>query len=154
MSITRKQIVERFNAGVLDFHASTEGNFVLANASGQKLGAVGRPLPGSAELALVVYDFDKRSLARGEDGFLLRCGADEPGVLISRIDARTLAKFDGYGPSTQERRLVRDAFAKGDAWFVSSDILRRDGDGDHWYVDRISDVVRTVNGPVFTLKTC
>ena len=34
--------------GVVEFYASTQGEVVLANAPGQKVGAMGRPLPGSA----------------------------------------------------------------------------------------------------------
>ena len=42
------------------FYAATEGALVLANAAGDKVGALGRPLPGSSEVALFV-----RRLRRG-----------------------------------------------------------------------------------------
>src|SRR5690606_32433529 len=37
-----RRLVERFGVGVLEFYASTERNLVLANASGEKEGALGR----------------------------------------------------------------------------------------------------------------
>src|SRR5690606_2129108 len=38
----------------------------------------------------------------------------------------------------------------GDAWFDTGDVLRRDADGDYWFVDRLANVVRTADGPVAT----
>lgn len=142
----------RFEAGVLEFYASTEGNAVLANASGGKIGSLGRPLPGSTDMTLVAWDFDRQELARTPAGRLRRCGTDTPGVLIARVDpGHPMAGFDGYldAESTAER-IVRDAFEDGDRWFVTGDVLRRDVEGDYWFVDRISDVVSTAHGPVFT----
>jgi fatty-acyl-CoA synthase len=45
---------------------------------------------------------------------------------------------------------VRDAFTLGDTWFVTDDIVRIDADGDHWFVDRYADVIRSPDGPVWT----
>lgn len=147
-----RKLVSRFDAGVLDFYASTEGNAVLANASGEKIGAAGRPMPGSAELALVAYDFATQQLVRDQDGHLVKVPLDEPGVLLSRIGSKGVANYDGYTEKTAtDRRIVRDAFGNGDSWFVTSDLLKKDADGDYWYVDRVSEVVRTLRGPVATL---
>src|SRR5438552_3257326 len=41
-----------------------------------------------------------------------------------------------------ERKLVRDAFEPGDAWFRTGDLLRRDVDGYYYFVDRIGDTFR------------
>ena len=41
-----RKLKQRFaGVGVLEYYASTEASAVLANASGEKIGAVGRPLP-------------------------------------------------------------------------------------------------------------
>lgn len=157
-----ERLTQRFGrASVLEFYASTEGNAVLANASGAKVGALGRPLPGSTDMALIAWDFEKEDFARDESGRLLSSGVDEPGVMIARIDpSHPTAGFDGYlGPSgdaaSEEResatRVLRGVFEVGDAWFVTGDLLRRDGDGDYWFVDRLSDVVRSASGPIPTI---
>ncbi len=142
----------RFEVGVLEFYASTEGNAVLANASGEKIGSLGRPLPGSTAMRLVAWDFDEGELTRTPSGTLRGCGIDQPGVLIARVDpGHPLAGFDGYlDAASTEARIVRDAFEEGDRWFVTGDVLRRDADGDYWFVDRLADTVRTPGGPVFT----
>jgi putative long chain acyl-CoA synthase len=129
---------ERFGVGVLEFYASTERNLVLANASGEKMGALGRPLPGSADMALVRYDFGERKLVE-QGGRLRRCDADMPGVVIAR------AREHAQGPAVR-----RDVFADGDRWYVTGDVLRKDRDGDYWFVDRLANVLCTDAGPVGT----
>ncbi len=145
-----RQIVDRFGpVGILEFYASTEGNAVLANASGEKVGALGRPLPGSAEVELVRYDFEEGSFVRDEDGLLARCETDEAGVLVARLDAdHPLASFTGGDESG--RRLFRGVFEPDDIWFITWDVLRRDAEGDFWFVDRASRMLRTADGIVAT----
>jgi putative long chain acyl-CoA synthase len=139
-----REVVRRFGTGVLEFYAATEVNLVLANAAGDKLGALGRPLPGSADMAIVRYDFDAEDLARDPAGRLVRAGENEPGMLLAEVDPKS-AMHEG---ADSRHRIVRDAFQAGDAWFVTGDLLRRDADGDCWFVDRLRDVVRTARGPV------
>ncbi len=134
-----RRLVERTGVGVLEFYASTEGALVLANAAGDKIGALGRPLPGSADVALLAYDFAGGAIARDALGRGRRAGAGEPGVLAARLDARA--------PVT-EARLARDVFEPGDTWLTTGDLARRDRDGDYWFVDRLADVLRTAVGPV------
>lgn len=144
-----QRLIERFGpVGVLEFYASTEGNVVLANARGEKVGAVGRPLPGSAEVAIVRYDFARGELVTDPDGRLLRSGVDEPGVLVSRVDDHHPPPPADLGPDgvAEAPRVLRDAFQPGDTWFVSSDVMRRDAEGDYWLLDRASDVIRTSAG--------
>ncbi len=147
-----KRLQQRFKVGVLEFYASTEGNAVLANASGEKVGALGRPLPGATDMSIVAYDFVKEELIRDEENFIQRAGVNVPGILIARVDrGHPMAGFDGYlDRESTEARVLRDVFEKGDAWFSTGDIMRQDADGDFFFVDRIADVVRTTDGPVFT----
>ena len=141
-----KRLTARFGpVGVLEFYASTEASAVLANADGTKLGAVGHPLPGSPELAISAFDFDTDDLVRDARGRLVRAKVDEPGMLVARLDsARGIADIAHIAPT----RLLHDAFGPGDTWFVTGDLLRIDGDGDYWFVDRHGDVIRTAGGPV------
>jgi acyl-CoA synthetase (AMP-forming)/AMP-acid ligase II len=69
---------------------------------------------------------------------------EEPGLLLGRIDTpQPLARFDGYDEAeATEAKILRDVFEPGDAWFNSGDLLRRDEDGDFWFVDRVGDTFR------------
>lgn len=145
-----ERIVDRFGpVGILEFYASTEGNAVLANASGEKIGSLGRPLPGSAEVELVRYDFETEEFLRDEHGLLMRCKEEEAGVLLARLDAdHPLASFTAGDEAGQ--RLLQAVFEPNDTWFITWDVLRRDGDGDFWFVDRASRMLRTRHGIVST----
>jgi putative long chain acyl-CoA synthase len=142
-----RKVRERFGStGVLEFYATTEGGAVLANASGRKLGALGRPLPGSTDIAVVRYDLDRDELVRTADGRAVPCDVDEPGVLVARLDAGHPATRDGG----DRARVARDLFEPGDAWAVTRDLVRVDTEDDHWFVDRVRDVIRSPEGPVYT----
>jgi putative long chain acyl-CoA synthase len=138
-----RKIVDRFGVGVLEFYAPTEGNVVLANASGEKLGAVGRPLPGSAEIALLAWDFEREEFRRDGLGRIMTAEIGLPGVLVARVDARHPLVGGG-------RQVLSGVFEPEDRWVVSGDVLYRDADGDHYFVDRLSSIIRTDNGPVPT----
>jgi putative long chain acyl-CoA synthase len=168
-----RRLVDRFGpVGVLEMYASTEANTVLTNARGKKLGSVGRPLPGSPDVAVAAWNFrDERSgiagggdpdgfaggaggLPRGIDRDFVRDGAgrlvharlDEPGMLVARLaDGADLAYVDA-------RRVLHDAFAPGDRWFVTGDIFRVDPEGDHWFVDREPQMIATPSGPVASTR--
>ena len=142
---TWRKIQRRFGpVSIVETYGSTEGNALLANVTGEKLGSVGRPVPGSVEVALVRYDFDREAFLRGDAGHLMTCSANEPGVLISKVDSEMpVSLFDGYAEAQpDEQRLIKGAFYAGDTWFNSQDVLRRDEDGDYWYVGRLVDIVR------------
>ncbi|MEM9073341.1 MAG: alpha/beta fold hydrolase, partial [Myxococcota bacterium] len=142
---TWREITDRFDAGVLEFYASTESSAVLANASGEKVGAVGRPLPGSAEMALVRYDFAARTFVRDERGFMVLCEADEPGVLLAEINETHPSHAE-----PRSTRILRNAFVTGDRWWSSNDVLRRDESGDLAYLGRVRDAVVRDGSPFFT----
>jgi len=140
-----REIEDRFGAGVLEFYAATESSAVLANASGEKIGSLGRPLPGSSEMALVRYDFLRRRFFRGDDGFMRRAAVDEPGVFLVRIDETHPAYAE-----PDAARVLRNVFAAGDRWWSSRDLLRCDADGDHFYLGRLDDAVVRDGQPFLT----
>ncbi|MGH7896393.1 MAG: AMP-binding enzyme, partial [Candidatus Binatia bacterium] len=82
-------------------------------------------------------------LVRGPDGMLIEAAPGEPGELLGRTD-RGMMHYDGYAndAAATERKLVRDAFEKGDAYFRTGDLLRRDRDGYFYFVDRLGDTFR------------
>ena len=138
------RLLERFGpAGVLEFYASTEGNAVLANLSGEKVGALGRPLPGSSEIAIAAFDFERREIRRGEDGLAVRADENEAGLLLARVE-RERGALEG--------RPLRGVFERGDAWVSTGDLFRRDEDGDYWLVDHLPDLIDTRDGPVSSLE--
>ncbi len=149
---TWRRLVDRFGpVAVLELYASTEASAVLANAAGRKIGAVGRPLPGSAELALAAWDFGAGDFVRDAGGRLVRARLDEPGMLVARLDAGGGARRAKPGADIAHidpRRLLADAFAPGDTWFVTGDFLRVDEDGDYWFVGRRGDMFPTPAGPI------
>lgn len=140
-------IFERYGVRTLEFYAATTERVVMADVRGRKMGALGKPLPGSDRIAVVKADVETGTLLRDTEGRLVRCGVDEPGVLLCALerggphDRRTAAD----GPA-----IVRDAFEQGDVHRASGDVVRIDADGDHWFVDHVSGFVRTASGMVST----
>jgi putative long chain acyl-CoA synthase len=144
-----RRLVDRFGpVGVLELYASTEANTVLANAAGKKIGSVGRPLPGSPEVAIAAWNFADDELVRDAGGKLLHARLDEAGMLVARMSSRAGADIAHIDP----RRLLRDAFEPGDTWFVTGDFFRVDTVGDYWFVDRAGQMILTRLGAVASTR--
>jgi len=140
---------ERFAISrILEFYGATEGNVALMNVDGRR-GAVGR-VPWYLERIfpsrLIRFDVEAEAPVRGADGFCQPCPVGEAGEMIGRIprDANTaIGRFEGYSqPEATEKKILRDVFEKGDAWFRTGDLLRRDAEGYYYFVDRIGDTFR------------
>jgi fatty-acyl-CoA synthase len=133
---------------ILEFYAATEGNVLMFNFEG-KTGAIGR-LPWYIEsrfpTALVRFDVEKEQPIRGPDGFCIACGPDEIGEAIGKIvndPERPGGRFEGYAHKEEsEKKILRDVFKKGDAWFRTGDLMRKDKRGYFYFVDRIGDTFR------------
>ena len=130
---------------VREFYGATEAPGFIANISGRE-GSVGRvPLGGAGWLRLVQYDVDSDEHVRNPRGFCIACGPDEVGELlirVPRLSAGGLA-YRGYtDEAATEKKLLRNVFRKGDQYFRSGDLLRRDSDGFFYFVDRIGDTFR------------
>jgi fatty-acyl-CoA synthase len=140
---------ERFRIPhILEFYAATEGTFSLYNCEG-KPGAIGRIprfLAHRFPMALLKFDHDRGLPQRNEDGFCLRCSADEVGEAIGWVsddESGAARPFEGYsdGPAS-EAKLLRSAFVSGDVWFRTGDLMRRDKQGYLYFVDRVGDTYR------------
>lgn len=132
---------------VAEFYGSTEGNIGTINFDNVP-GSVGRLLFGGA---LVKFDADSDDFVRNAKGYLVKCKAGEPGVLIGKISDR--ARFDGYqDESATQKKIIRDAFKKGDAWFNTGDLLRMDGSRRLFFVDRTGDTFRWKGENVSTFE--
>jgi len=128
---------------IVEFYGATEGNFALLNLTG-RTGAVGQ-MPGFVRsligVELVRFDIEKEEIVRGADGRCVRCAPGEPGELLIKVTGR--ARFEGYtNAAATEKKILRDAFEKGDAWFRTGDLLRMDDEGYFYFVDRIGDTFR------------
>src|SRR5690606_13761680 len=77
---------ERFGIPVMEFYAGTTQKVVLANVSGEKPGALGRPFPGSSPIAIARFDLSTKKPVRGRDGYLLPVRRGEPGVLVAQVE--------------------------------------------------------------------
>lgn len=133
---------------ILEFYAATEGNVMMFNFEG-KTGAIGR-LPWFIEsrfpTALVRFDVEKEEPVRGADGFCTVSAPDEIGEAVGKIvndPEKPSGRFEGYARKEEsEKKILRDVFENGDAWFRTGDLMRKDKNGYFYFVDRIGDTFR------------
>lgn len=133
---------------IREFYAATEGNAIMFNLD-EKAGAIGR-CPAWARvifpMEVVRFDIEHEAPIRGGDGFCVKAAPDEVGELISRIVFDPLKpgqRFDGYADkAATETKILRDVFERGDMWFRSGDLVRRDRNGYFYFIDRIGDTFR------------
>ena len=138
---------ERFHVGKIgEFYAATEGNANLFN-NNNKPGAVGH-LPGLLgkvyPVKFIKMEADEETVKRNAKGFCIACKPGEIGQAIGLIkDNDPTRRFDGYtNKAATEKKILRNVFKKGDRWFASGDLLRRDRDGYVYFIDRIGDTFR------------
>jgi putative long chain acyl-CoA synthase len=136
-----KRVEEEFApAHVVEFFATTDGQAVLANVAGAKIGSEGRPLPGGGHIELAAYDPDDDLILEDERGFVALAGTNEVGVLLAHP----------RGPVDPTASVRRGVFAPADLWVSTEYLFRRDEDGDFWLVANRGSVIRTERGPVFS----
>ena len=131
---------------ILEFYAATEGSFSLVNVEGRP-GSIGRVPPFLAHrfpAAILRFDVEAGTPLRGADGFCLRAAPGEVGEAIGLIGGvEGAGTFEGYTDAADtDAKVLRDAFAPGDRWFRTGDLMRRDAAGFFYFVDRIGDTFR------------
>jgi fatty-acyl-CoA synthase len=133
---------------ILEYYASTEGNFSLYNCEGRP-GAIGKIpsfLAHRLPVALLRFDVDKGEPLRNAEGFCERCGPDEAGEAVGLIPGagKDLAgRFEGYADAeASARKVLRNVFKEGDAWYRTGDLMRRDERGFYYFVDRVGETYR------------
>jgi len=131
---------------ILEYYAATEGNFSLYNCEGRP-GAIGRIPPFLAHrlpVALVKFDFEAAAPARDAYGRCVRCAPHEVGEALGQIlDAQGTTRFEGYtDEAASSKKILRDVFAPGDAWYRTGDLMRQDEQGFFYFVDRVGDTFR------------
>jgi fatty-acyl-CoA synthase len=133
---------------ILEYYASTEGNFSLYNCEGQP-GAIGKIpsfLAHRLPVALLRFDVDSGEPRRNGEGFCERCLANEVGEAVGLIpggDKDLAGRFEGYADAeASARKVLRNVFKDGDAWYRTGDLMRRDERGFYYFVDRVGETYR------------
>jgi fatty-acyl-CoA synthase len=142
-----EQWVRRFGEfEIYEGWGSTESNTNTINVD-NRVGSCGRvPFWEKTNLRLVRYDVETDSHPRDAYGFLQLCEVGEVGEgigMIIDIPDVVGGRFEGYtSAEATEKKVLRNVFRAGDAWWSSGDLLRCDADGYCWFVDRIGDTFR------------
>nr|AAI22421.1 Solute carrier family 27 (fatty acid transporter), member 6 [Danio rerio] len=126
-----REFLQRFGEiRMCEIYGSTEGNLCFMNHIG-KIGAVGRSnffYKLIFKYDLVKYDLLRDEPVRDHNGFCQRVQKGETGLLLSKICSQS--PFFGYAGSKQltEKKILRDVFVKGDAYFNTGDLMAEDED--------------------------
>jgi putative long chain acyl-CoA synthase len=126
-------------ANIVEFFATTDGQAVLANVAGAKVGSKGRPLPGGGQVELAAYDPVDDLILEDDRGFVVVAEPNQIGVLLARP----------WGPIDPTASVKRGVFAPGDTWISTEYVFRRDADGDFWLLGNRPLLIRTARGIVF-----
>lgn len=126
-------------ARIVEFFATSDGQAVLANVAGVKVGSEGRPLPGGGEVELAAYDATDDLILEDDRGFVRVAGREEVGVLLAKP----------WGPIDPTASIKRGVFAPGDIWISTEYVFWRDADGDFWLLGNRSGLIHTRRGVVF-----
>jgi fatty-acyl-CoA synthase len=130
---------------ILEFYGSTEGNVSMFNYDG-KSGAIGRIpryIRKKFNVRLALFDVEAEAPVRGLDGRCVQAAPGEIGECVGQIGGGAREEFAGYADkAASERKVLHEAFAPGDAWFRTGDLMRQDSEGYFYFVDRIGDTFR------------
>jgi acyl-coenzyme A synthetase/AMP-(fatty) acid ligase len=122
---TWRSFEERFGVAVVQIYSQTESPTLVMNHPDPgkvRVGAIGKPMfPDLGHEARVV-DADGNEVPTGEEGELLRT---DPGGMLGY-----------YGMPERTEETLRDGVIH------SGDVVRRDGDGYLYYVDRVKFMIR------------
>jgi len=131
---------------ILEFYAATEGNVSLYNVD-DKPGAIGR-IPAFVghrhTVTLLKFDIEKGVPVRNKEGFCTQCVGNEVGEAVGKITTSDFgSNFEGYtSKDATDKKIIRDVFKKGDAWFRTGDLMQKDKRGYFYFVDRVGETFR------------
>lgn len=140
-----REFLRRFGEiRMCEIYGSTEGNLCFMNHVG-KVGAVGRSnffYKLIFKYDLVKYDLIRDEPARDHNGFCQHVQKGETGLLLSKICSQS--PFFGYAGNKQltEKKILRNVFVKGDAYFNTGDLMSEDEDNFIGFKDRVGDTFR------------
>lgn len=138
---------------LIEYYGATESNVTLFNLDNIP-GCVGY-LPETVEkgmgVKLLLVDPETGTLKRGTDGLCKTAGPDELGELVGRIESGAKHKFYTDAAETN-KKIVRGVFEPDDAYFRTGDLLRKEENGNYFFVDRLGDTFRWRGENVATVE--
>lgn len=151
-----KEFKSRFNIdGVGEFYAATESPIALTNlqfgdfgvGACRKYGSIISNVLSLEQVIVKMDPDDQEEIWRDpSSGLCVKAQPNEPGELLMKIlNAEKIEEsFQGYygNKSATSKKVIRDVFSKGDAWFRTGDLLRMDQDKLLYFVDRLGDTFR------------
>lgn len=155
---------ERFGIETIqEFYAATEGPAAMWNKSRNSFtqGAVGSngalaTIVVGAKAKVVVLDFESNTVIRDpKTGLCIPVKPGEPGELVYKLDEKDIeSQFQGYYGNNKatSSKILRDVFVKGDAYFSTGDVMRKDSEGRWYFCDRIGDTFRWKSENVSTAE--
>lgn len=140
-----QNFVERFGIEqVMEGYGATEANGSILNVD-NKVGSVGRiPFKEFSNARLIKYDLENQAHVLDEAGFCIESEVNEIGEFIAEITGEHGREaFYGYTSSEDtEKKIIRNVFRQGDAWYRSGDLLKCDEEDYYYFVDRLGDTYR------------
>lgn len=148
---------------IAEFYGATEGtggtfNFSRNTFSSGYMSSVGAILAllGKGTSARVEVDWETEQPWRDpKTGFCKKVKIGEPGEFIVKVDEKDVGQtFQGYhnNPDATKKKILRDVFKKGDAYFRSGDVVKQDAENRLWFSDRIGDTFRWKSENVSTAE--
>jgi fatty-acyl-CoA synthase len=105
---------------------------------------------------LVRYSVEDDTHILDDNGFMQEAADDQVGELLGLVhtaEGQMVSPFDGYSSKeASDKKLLRDVFQKGDCWWSSGDLMRRDAEDYYYFVDRIGDTFRWKSENVSTTE--
>lgn len=128
---------------ITELYAASEGNVSFANLF-NKDRTIGTT---TAKVALIKYHVLNDEIIKNSAGFSEEVAEGDAGLCIGQINEN--AAFEGYtNPEATEKKVLRNVFEEGDAWFNTGDLLRTIPVGfslgykHYQFVDRVGDTFR------------
>ena len=128
---------------ISEFYGASEGNVAFANLMNKDC-TIGMT---SSRVALIKYDVETDEIERNDDNRCIEVEFGEPGLCLGHINPG--AVFEGYTDSeATEKKVLRDVFEEGDAWFNTGDLIKEVdvgfslGYSHYQFVDRVGDTFR------------
>ncbi|XP_064621008.1 long-chain fatty acid transport protein 2-like [Lineus longissimus] len=137
---------ERFGVrDIREMYAATEGTGFFANM-GNVVGSIGRASPIFRLIypfRFLKFDVENETAYRGPDGRCVDAKCGEVGLFVSGINDGRM-EFDGYKGRKElnEKKILRNCFKDGDAFFDSGDLMLVDNMYNVFFKDRVGDTFR------------
>ena len=130
---------ERFNIDhIFEYYSSTEGYGPITNLD-EKPGMIGRNTISNHSLAKV--NRESGELIKNNEGFCIKCEAGDVGMSLMKIlDIDNFFKYRNREKTFD--KVIKDVYEKGDAYFITGDLLQLHDDLWLSFADRFGDTYR------------